>query len=199
MTESQNTFLNEIFGTPKDESNEQPKINKLQRPYRVMDVANHIVKFFSVEERPITNLLLLKILYYLQSYYLVNTKERLFKEDIEKWGYGPVEPIVYGYFKENGASPIKQPSPYMVVNNGTITVVDPKKQRLDNTDSSKIDEIALQLHEKFSDNPFKLVEITHAEPMWKNDESLIVNGYHNLKYTDEEIIQYFENGEHWPW
>ena len=34
----------------------------LQRPYRVMDVANYIVNRFSEREHPITNLLLLKML-----------------------------------------------------------------------------------------------------------------------------------------
>ena len=56
-----------------------------------------------------------------------------------------------------------------------------------------------QLYKKYHSNPFELVEITHAEPMWKNNENLIVNGYHNLKYTDKEIIEYFKTGEHWPW
>ena len=199
MDKSQSIFFNKIFGTLKDEDNKPSKIDKLQRPYRVMDVANHIVEFFSVQERPITNLLLLKILYYLQAYYLVTNDERLFKEDIEKWGYGPVEPIVYGYFKENGALPIKQPCPYMINNSGSVEMVNPQEQKLDDTDSSKIEDIAMQLYKKYHSNTFELVEITHAEPMWKNNENLIVNGYHNLKYTDKEIIEYFKTGEHWPW
>lgn len=59
----------------------------LSKPYNVMDVANYVVQHFIDRGTPINNLLLNKILYYLQADSLRQTGKPLFKEQIEKWGY----------------------------------------------------------------------------------------------------------------
>ncbi|WP_288490037.1 Panacea domain-containing protein [uncultured Limosilactobacillus sp.] len=171
----------------------------LQRPYRVMDVANYIVNRFSEQGHPITNLLLLKMLYYLQAYFLVNDNERLFTGEIQKWGYGPVEPIVYSYFKDNGASPIMHSVQYAINNNGKLEMINPEGRNLQRNDQLQIDRIIDRLYDRFHVNPFRLVEITHEEPMWLRDRDRIENGVHNIEYNNQEIIEYFNNGERWPW
>lgn len=184
-------ILNSFFSSDRE-------IN-LQRPYRVMDVANYVVERFAEQEHPITNLLLLKMLYYLQAYSLVNNGERLFRENIEKWGYGPVEPIVYSYFKSNGAAPILHSVEYAVINGDYLEIINPTGRNLERTDSSVINDITEKLYRKYHENPFDLVNITHEEPMWKKDEKKIVDGVHNLQYSDEEIVDYFGSRDKWPW
>lgn len=189
--DNENDILNS-FLCEDDETN-------LQRPYRVMDVANYIVDRFSNENHPITNLLLLKMLYYLQAYFLVNDNESLFTEEIQKWGYGPVEPIVYSYFKENGASPITHSVQYVVNNGEALELVNPRGRNLQENDRARIDNIVDRIYDRYHTDPFRLVEVTHSEPMWQEDERRIENGVHNIKYNNQEIINYFSDGERWPW
>lgn len=175
------------------------KKENLQRPYRAMDIANYIVDNFAKDKRPITNILLLKMLYYLQAFFLVKDGNRLFTGDIEKWGYGPVEPIVYSYFKDNGASPIISSVSYVINNDGNLETISPDGRNLDVKDEKVIDSVINKLYDKYHDDPFKLVDLTHNEPMWKQDKDRIENGVHNIKYNNQEIIKYFGSGDKWPW
>ena len=35
--------------------------------------------------------------------------------------------------------------------------------------------------------------------MWLKDKDRIENGVHNIEYNNQEIAEYFSNGEKWPW
>lgn len=180
--------------------------------YDVIDIVNHIILQANNNETPITNLLLQKILYYLNAEHLVRKGERLFSDKIEKWGYGPVIPVVYTEFKSKGAGLIDKPIDVLVDEKnhrdtddklfGSVYVrrfndevftneVDPK-------DLESINEITKKLLDAYSRNPFNLVGITHKEPMWANYEDKIKD-HLNLAYSDEELNEYFGNGNEWPW
>ena len=190
--------MNNINNLLKNFVNDDNQIN-LQRPYRVMDVANYIVDRLSDQGKPVTNLLLLKMLYYLQAYYLVTDKKPLFTGKIEKWGYGPVEPIVYSYFKENGASPIMHSVSYVIKSNKKLELIDPLNRNLQEKDQLQINKIVNKLQDEYNQKPFELVKLTHKEPMWQEDKKRIEDGVHNIEYNDQEIIEYFSNGDKWPW
>lgn len=172
---------------------------QLQKPYNAMDIANYVVKKAKDNNKKITNLLLLKILYYLQAKFLVDTENVLFSEKIEKWGYGPVVPEVYSYFKDFGSSPIEHPMSYAIHDNDTFKVVTPANRNLKQEDIIQIDEIVTVLFSKYENEPFKLVERTHEEPMWINDKESIIKGNRHIEYDINEMKKYFENDEHWPW
>jgi uncharacterized phage-associated protein len=74
--------------------------------------AETIAKFFiwkaHQQKRNISNKKLQKLLYYAQSWYLVNFNEKLFKEDIEAWIHGPVVVDIYHKYKKYGFSPITE-------------------------------------------------------------------------------------------
>jgi len=53
-----------------------------------------------------TNTKLLKLTYFAFAWYYALHKEKLFKEDIEAWGHGPVIPSLYHEFKRFGKNPI---------------------------------------------------------------------------------------------
>ena len=60
-------------------------------------VANLIL---DVIHRPVTNLALQKLLYFLHGAYLLRSKKALVTGYFEAWTYGPVHPAVYSAFKE---------------------------------------------------------------------------------------------------
>lgn len=57
-------------------------------------------------ENDLTNLKLQKLLFFAQAESARNIEQRLFKEDIEAWRYGPVVVEVYDWLKGCGAYPI---------------------------------------------------------------------------------------------
>ena len=73
---------------------------------KAMDVAAHVINRCIETGRPITNLKLQKILYFLDMTFLVQTEERLIDDNFEAWQYGPVVPAVYRNFSMLAASPI---------------------------------------------------------------------------------------------
>ena len=74
--------------------------------YRVIDVAQYIIRRCHLQGRSISNLKLQKILYFVQAQYLVTTGNKCFSEDIEAWDFGPVVPVAYHYYKAYGSANI---------------------------------------------------------------------------------------------
>lgn len=62
--------------------------------YRAIDVAKYIVNKCTVENAPVSNLQLQKILYYVQKSFLEYDMVA-FDDDFEAWQFGPVVPEVY--------------------------------------------------------------------------------------------------------
>lgn len=75
--------------------------------YNALDIAKYIVKKCIDDNKPISNLQLQKILYFIQVYYLTNKNTPLFDEDFEAWQFGPVIPVVYNRYSMYGAEKIK--------------------------------------------------------------------------------------------
>lgn len=73
---------------------------------KALELSKYIVSKCTIENKPISNLQLQKILYYIQYEFLKETGEVLFSDDIEAWKFGPVIPNVYYYFCNFGAMPI---------------------------------------------------------------------------------------------
>lgn len=71
-----------------------------------LDLAKYIVSKCTNENKPISNLQLQKILYYIQYESLKQTSECVFYDEIEAWQFGPVVPNIYYYFCNFGAMPI---------------------------------------------------------------------------------------------
>ena len=73
---------------------------------RALDVAGQIINYCVSIDKPITNLHLQKLLYFVDIYYLINKKVRLIEENFEAWQYGPVIPNVYYEYSIFAAYPI---------------------------------------------------------------------------------------------
>lgn len=66
--------------------------------YLAIDVAKHIVTYCTKQKKPISNLKLQKMLYYVWIDYYKSTNMPLYIDDICAWQFGPVVPDVYYEF-----------------------------------------------------------------------------------------------------
>ncbi|MCD8148453.1 MAG: DUF4065 domain-containing protein [Clostridiales bacterium] len=74
--------------------------------YQAIDIAKYIIDKCTKDMRPISNLQLQKILYYVQKEFLQHGSIA-FSEEIEAWQFGPVVPNVYRQYCGFGAIPIR--------------------------------------------------------------------------------------------
>jgi uncharacterized phage-associated protein len=115
--------------------------------YNAVIVANEFIKIAIDKSKPITQITLFKLLYFVNAAYLVIYGNRLVKEDFYAWKFGPVIPELYEITRKYRQNPIEQ---YIH-----------KGNELDN-DKNAI--VCIQsIYNYFADySPFSLVEITHS-------------------------------------
>lgn len=76
--------------------------------YTAADVAKYIVSYSTEQGKPISNLKLQKMLYYLWVDYYRLTGRELYADDICAWQFGPVVPEVYYEFCSYAGTPISK-------------------------------------------------------------------------------------------
>lgn len=176
------------------------KQTMLSKPYCVLDVANHLIQHFVDRNIPINNMFLNKMIYYLQADSLRQTGKPLFKEQIEKWGYGAIQPGVFSYFNHYGAAPIVHETEYVEIDgNKNWHLIKPLNRQLQVKDIKAINKLADEIYYKYHNDPYQLVVKTQNEPMWKEDESKIRKGILHIPYDNEEIREYFTQPNNWEW
>jgi len=74
--------------------------------YSASEIAAAFVQKGIDENIPITQMKLQKMVYFAQGYNLAKRNEKLFKEEIQAWKFGPVVPIIYNDYKLYGNLPI---------------------------------------------------------------------------------------------
>ncbi|KRG12647.1 hypothetical protein ACA30_16960 [Virgibacillus soli] len=165
--------------------------------YSAMDVANYIIQQSLANEKPISNLKLQKILYYLQARYLVDYGKPLFNDDIQKWKYGPVVKSVYHEYKNYGSSAIRNVSSILNVETDDAgKIKDIRFEPFDDScllpsDKDIIFETVKNLN-KFG--AFELVGFTHEHSIWKDHEREILLNI-SEPYTTKEIEDFFKNNK----
>ncbi len=78
----------------------QPILEPQSRPVSVADVADFVLCRFRERGEPVDHLRLQKLVYYVQAWYLALFGEPLFKDEIQAWIHGPVQPQLYSRLKE---------------------------------------------------------------------------------------------------
>lgn len=114
--------------------------------YRALDVANYVVRKSMQDGRPISNLQLQKILYYIQVYFIQTEHRALFSDEIEAWKHGPVVRSVYNRYCVFGAADIYE--------------VEKTTVRFSDSEYNIINKI---VEEKRNLKPWDLVEDTHQK------------------------------------
>lgn len=162
-------------------------------------VANYIIEYSNKKGYPINNLKLQKLLYFVNARNIVENGSPLFEESMEKWQYGPVVPSVYHEYKRFGAFAISgkdivkeyisfDTNPF--ANLSDLKIV---KYTSDVVENHQLIEKTVDALSEFQ--PFKLVDITHSHTPWKKEEKRIKDGVKGIKYTTEEIKDYFKNNK----
>lgn len=68
--------------------------------YDVMDIARYVINYCIDIGKPISNLKLQKLLYYIQTAFLLDKGKSCFNGIITKWRHGPVVVDVYNEFRK---------------------------------------------------------------------------------------------------
>lgn len=141
--------------------------------YSALTIARYIIDRETAQNRPVSNLRLQKLLYFIQAKFLISKGTPCFNDSIEAWDFGPVVPIVYHQFKFYGSSSI----PCISEHTNTVKIASEDKQLIDTT----LDQCA-----KYSTS--SLVSITHQQQPW-------LNSYNNLfdkTISNHAIKSFFE-------
>lgn len=126
-----------------------------QAQYPVMTIAHYVITRGFHQGRPLSNLQLQKILYFLQKDYLKTYGRPLYQEPIEAWLFGPVVRKVYFAYCAHGSNSILR--------------------EYETEDLEEMDKIFIDpLIDKYrSETPWELVAETHKEgsawsQIWNN-------------------------------
>lgn len=157
---------------------------------RALQIANYVVSVAFRNNKPITNLHLQKILYYLQAKELIYEGMPLFDDTIEKWKLGPVVPKVYHEYKQYGSQPIDDIATELIFDDETFNIKIVKFNE-DDIDHGTREKIMPDIISLLNRDPFKLVDLTHEHHPWKKYKERIENGEKGLKYSNEEIYDFF--------
>jgi len=157
------------------------------KKYQAIDIANYILWYANKGGRDygITALKLQKILYYVAAKCLKERGEVLFDEQIEKWRFGPVTPSVYHAFKERRYGAITKPISTFEVDGTTVKAVPFDYTKIESDD---VEIIRPVIDELAPISAFDLVDRTHREAAWKDNESIILNTWDNPIYTEDELL-----------
>lgn len=73
--------------------------------YQIENLSKYIISKCIEDKKPISNLQLQRILYYIQLSFL-KSSQLAFSDDFEAWGFGPCIPCIYYEYFTNGMCPI---------------------------------------------------------------------------------------------
>ncbi|WP_056961902.1 Panacea domain-containing protein [Fructilactobacillus florum] len=159
-----------------------------------LGVSDYVITTAMSKQKPVSNLKLQKIMYFLNVIHLLEYKNPLIDDDnFEKWDYGPVIHEVYSEYSSNGSQEIKKPKRH--IKNRELINGEYKDEPYDN-DFFELNEedkrfINDNIDSFIDENPFFLVEKTHEEPQWKDKL--------NYNYDNDLTLKYFENPKNRFW
>ena len=147
-------------------------------PMSARDIARWFIAWAENIDADVSNLKLQKLLYYAQGHHLADTGQRLFKEEIEAWGHGPVVPEVYHEYKGYGSNPIDP--------NEALDMF------FDWDDYKPVEKRLLDTWDVYGSlAAWALRNKTHTEAPWRE---AFETGAYNEVITTERLQRFFESG-----
>lgn len=156
-------------------------------PYDGREVANLLLDKADARQVGLSQISLLKILYFCQGWYLLYKSKALISNDFEAWENGPVIKVVRDSFKCFGSKRITGRATKFDLMSGETTEVIP---RLSPADEGFVGQI-FEAYHVFG--PWELRDMTH-EPgspwhkLWKSDQPVARFG---LRIKNQEILEHF--------
>ena len=83
------------------------------RKYDVLRLSEFIIKYYNDNNRRITRMRLQEILYFMQAYFLLQTDNVCFIDNIEAHIEGPVIQAVNNKYRDSGIDPLYVPKTYV--------------------------------------------------------------------------------------
>ncbi len=156
--------------------------------YDVMDVARFIVNYSIEIGRPVSNLKLQKLLYFVQVAFIRQYGIPCFEAPIVHWRHGPVVESVYQKYKAYGAENITDKeieyfSFYFDSKNMSF-VTDWKKYNENIFEYNHLILIKTIVEHYKDHSPWEMVELTHQENPWKKTDR-------NEEITIDMIKRYY--------
>lgn len=166
--------------------------NSVTAPYDARAVGNYVLDLGDSIDVKITQVSLLKIIYFAHGWFLTAFGIPLVKQPIEAWQYGPVIKVVRDAFKEFGKRPITTRAERLDLETGELSRVEPV---LNSHDARFITQV-FQAYVGYG--AFELSEMTHEknspwDNIWNSTESV---GRLGLRIRNEEIKQHFDSLPH---
>lgn len=143
------------------------------------DIAKYFISLGNDEDSGdlISNLKLQKLLYYAQGVHLAIHGEPLFREQLKAWAHGPVVPDVYREYSQYGS--------------GDIPPQEIDYEIFSDSERELMNEV-FSVFGQFS--AWKLRNMTHDEPPWKNTEGNSIISHEALKeYFSSQVVE--QDGE----
>lgn len=139
--------------------------------YNVMDVARFVVNYSIDIGRPVSNLKLQKLLYFIQVAFIRCYGVPCFDEPIVHWRHGPVVESVYQKYKAYGAENITdKENEYFSFSFDSKNMSFVTDRKLYNENIFRFMHLGLMksIVEQYKDFlPWDMVELTHREGPWK--------------------------------
>lgn len=142
--------------------------------YDAMDIARYVVNTSIEKKKPVSNLKLQKLLYYIQAAFLVETGDPCFYDEITHWRHGPVVVDVYNKFSKFIGNDIYEKQTeytnYEFDSGFNVKLVkrEFKSDDIKRDDRDLIDKV---LNGLIDVGAWQLVERTHNEEPWKNTDT----------------------------
>ena len=162
-------------------------MNIQSAPYDAREVSNYILKLAIDSGRTLTQMSLLKMIFYAHGWYLASLGIPLFKQPVEAWEHGPVVKVVRDAFKSFGKKPIFGFAERIDLETGELKSLG---FQLSPADEIFVSDIYLLYVEK---SAFQLSDMTHEKnsPWDKVWNSKTTVGRLGLRIRNEDIRDYF--------
>ena len=156
-------------------------------PYDARAVANVMLDLAEQAGQRLTQVSLLKLVYFAHGWYLATYDRPLVAQDFEAWQYGPVVKVVRDEFKRFGKDPITARAMKLNIQTGARVPVDPD---LNETDRSFVKSI-FQAYQGY--DAWQLSDMTHEagspwDRIWNASEPM---GRLALRIRNDEIKTHF--------
>lgn len=137
-------------------------------------LSEYLVKFFNQTGDHISHLKIQKLLYYIDVWYRVHLKSKLFIEAPQAWVHGPVYSSVYQHYKDCGAQNI-------IIDKSMESIEDELSIIFESKKKKKLLREILEFYAPKS--AFTLEMMTHNEKPWQDARE----GYGSIETCTEEI------------
>lgn len=158
--------------------------------YDVLDVSRYVINHSNKQGYFISNLKLQKLLYFIQVYFIIQSKKVCFKESIEAWDFGPVIPIAYREYKRYGCGHIPYISFYLVFDTNDIWNTSHRMKYDEKIISTKDKKMINKVVDEFSKfSSVSLTELSQSQIPWIEAYKSNKNNEITLKSLEEYFSQ----------